>query len=380
MLSSSPAQRHGLHEVAASAAAALGVTELDDTLGLGKQQRVVIVLLDGLGAQQLDAHADLAPFLTAQRTTTLQTAFPTSTSPALGSFGTGLLPGAHGLVASLFVLPETGEILNPLHWPTDATGAASPYAVQPEPTVFERAARAGVAVTSIGSAKYAQSGLTRAVLRGADYAVADEIAMKLSRLQMALVAAPSLAYVYWRDIDRAGHAHGVDSKQWRAAVRQADALCEMLAAALPPDTLMLVTADHGMVDCPPASRVHVESDPLLSAGVRLVAGEPRVRQLYTQPDARGVVAGDVAARDVAARWKDRLGDRATVLLREELSLRGLLDPVDDEIAARIGDVVVIAHGDLGIASDVDHRTSALIGQHGALSDAEQLVPLIVVER
>lgn len=360
----------GLHEVAASAAAALGVSELDDTLGLGAQQRVVIVLLDGLGAQLLDEHRGLAPFLAAQRSARLTTTFPSSTAPALGSFGTGLLPGAHGIVASLFVLPETGEVMNPLHWPKDDTGVRSPFAIQPEPTVFERAARAGVTVTTIGSGKYADSGLTRAVLRGADYAVADEIAVKLSRLKLALLAAPSLAYVYWRDVDRIGHARGVDSKQWRAAVRQADALCEMLAGALPPDTLMLITADHGMVDCPPASRVHIESDPLLRAGIRVVAGEPRVRQLYLDDHAD--------AGDVAARWTDRLGERATVLRRDELSVHGLLDAVDEEIAARIGDVVVIAHDDLSISSDIDKRTSELIGQHGSLTDAERFVPLLQV--
>lgn len=360
----------GLHEVAASAAAALGVRDFTDTLGLGAPQRIVIVLLDGLGAVQLAEHRDLAPFLAAQHSAQLTTTFPSSTGPALGSLGTGLLPGVHGLVASLFVLPETGEVLNPLHWPDDQTGAASPIAVQPEPTVFERAARAGVAVTTIGPEQYADSGLTRAVLRGGDYTVAETVAARVSALQTTAAAAPSLSYLYWRDIDRAGHAYGVDSPQWRAAVRQADALCQQLADVLPSGTLMLITADHGMVDCSPASRVHIESDSLLRAGVRTVAGEPRVRQLYVEHDAH--------ADDVAARWQDRLGERATVLLREELSAHGLVDPVDEEVAARIGDVVVIAHDDLGIASDVDKQTSELIGQHGSLSDAERLVPLLTV--
>lgn len=361
----------GLHEVAASAAAALGVSDFDDTLGLGPQQRIVIVLLDGLGAVQLDEHQELAPFLAAQRPRRLTTAFPSSTGPALGSLGTGMLPGAHGLVASLFVLPETGEVLNPLRWPTESTGAMSPVAVQPELTVFERAARAGVAVTTIGPGMYAQSGLTRAVLRGADYAIAETLAARVRALQTAATVAPSLSYIYWRDVDRAGHAHGVDSPQWRAAVQDADTLCRRLAEALPPDTLMLVTADHGMVDCPPTSRVHVESDPLLRAGIRVVAGEPRVRQLYLEHSA--------SPSEVADRWQERLAERATVLMREELIGRGLVEPIDEEITERIGDIVVIAHGDLGVASDADMRTSLLIGQHGALSDAERLVPLMTVK-
>ena len=44
-----------------------------------------------------------------------------------------------------------------------------PEEVQPLPTVFERAASAGFAVSVVSKAQFADSGLTRAALRGARY-------------------------------------------------------------------------------------------------------------------------------------------------------------------------------------------------------------------
>ena len=101
------------------------------------------------------------------------------------------------------------------------------------------------------------------------------------------------------------------------------------------------------------------------AGVRLIAGEPRVRQVYAyRPE------------EVAARWRARLGDTATVVTRVELVERGLVGELEPEIADRYGDVIAIAGGDLSLASAVDAQTSALLGQHGALTDAERHIPAL----
>ena len=44
---------------------------------------------------------------------------------------------------------------------------------------------------------------------------------------------------------------------------------------------------------------------------------------------------------------------------------------------RIGDVVAIPHGELAItASEVEPGASSLVGMHGSVVPAEQLVPLL----
>lgn len=350
-----------LTEVLPSAAAALGVAGYRDTLGFGEARHVVVLLIDGLGWHLLREHAEQAPTLAALPGAAIQTVFPSTTPTALGSLGTGLPPGAHGLIGGTFWLPEAEMVLNPLRWST----SASPLAVQPEPTVFERVAATGIDVSLVGNTDYAASGLTRAVLRGGRYIACDLRLSASGAIADATANARSLTYVYWAELDRVGHEFGAASSAWVAALRRADAIVHAIAQAMPADSVLFVTADHGMVNCPVEAQVHIQAHPDLAADLDVIAGEPRVRHLFTRD-----------AERVADRWAARLGDRAQVLTRRELLDRGLFGEVEDGIDERIGDVVVIATGEVSLTSDTDRRVSSLLGQHGALTAQEREIPAL----
>lgn len=354
-----------LADVGTSAGAALGVPAMVDRLGLGPARHVVVCLIDGLGWQALRDNLTVAPHLASLEGAPIEAAFPTTTPVGLGSLGTGLLAGQHGLVGAAFEYPETGEVLTPLQWGHHPT----PVAVQPEPTVFERVERHGVRVTTLSPMAYAHSGLTRAVLRGAAYVGCDDIPERVSHLASILESPdPSFTYVYWPELDRVGHESGVRSDAWRGALARVDRLVERLHSVLVPGATLVITADHGMVDCPPSHRVTLEDHAALARGVRRWAGEPRVRHVYTEPG---------ALVDVQQAWADVLSDRADVLTRSQAIDRGLFGPVDDLLESRIGDLVVLARGDVALASSVDRTVSSLLGQHGGLTADELLIPALI---
>lgn len=358
-----PVDQPTLADVAASAAACIGVTGVQDRIGLGTAQHAVICLIDGLGWQQLAGSWAEVPTMSAGRAQVLSTVFPSTTPTALASMGTGLLPGAHGLVGAMFWVPEFEQVLAPLQWDKQV----HPLAIQPEETVFERAQQQGVQVTSIGPSAYRNSGLTQAALRGGQYRDAADIAGRVREvLACTSRSGTSLTYVYWPELDRVGHEHGVGSPQWVAALQRADGLVAGLVEGLPAGALLMVTSDHGMVNCP--RRVDIDDDPTLRAGVRCLAGEPRVRQVYAEPG---------QAAQVAARWRDALRGLGQVLTREEVLDSGLVGPAQDWVAERIGDVVAIAESGVAFISAVDPRASGLLGQHGGATDAEMEIPCLV---
>jgi hypothetical protein len=125
-----------------------------------------------------------------------------------------------------------------------------------------------------------------------------------------------------------------------------------------------------MVTVADADRVDADGEPDLTAGVELLGGEVRVRHVYTRPGARD---------DVLAAWHDVLGDRAWVLPREEAVAAGWFGPtVREEVRTRIGDVVAAARGGTGILrTAAEPRESRMVGHHGSLTPAEQLVPLLL---
>lgn len=357
-----------LADVGPSAAAALGLPGYRDRLGIGDVEHVVVCLIDGLGWQSLTEHRGESPFLNQLDGGSILAAFPTTTPVGLAALGTGMLAGRHGLVGASFELPETHEVLAPLQWGSHP----HPSAVQPEPTLFERLARAGIRTTTVSPASYMNSGLTRAVLRGGDYRAAEDAAAR-TEVVHGLLRQPgrSFTYVYWGQLDRIGHEFGIGTWQWREGLREVDALVAGLTDALVPNSTLVITSDHGMVTCLREHRIAIEADPRLTHGIRRIAGEPRVRHLYTLPD---------AAADVAATWSEVLGSRVDVMTRHDLEESGYLGVVDPDLADRIGDVVAIARDHWMLASTVDPTVSGLIGQHGGLTPDEVLIPGLVVTR
>ena len=320
---------------------------------------VTVLLIDGLGWWPWQTHVELTPTLAALSARRLSSTIPSTTPTALASLGTGLPPGAHGIVGASFRLPEDERILHPLSWAKDP----HPMAVQPERTVFERVAATGIPVVSIGATAYGTSGLTRAVLRGGEYIGIDEpgdIVGAVSRHRRGL------AYAYLPDLDRLGHVHGTDSAEWRTCLRDVDDIVARILDQIGADHQLIVTADHGMVDCPSSARVEMEELPL-SGDIVTIAGEPRLRFVYCR---------EGAATRVLDAWRDVLDEVAWVLSREEFMASGLMGMMEPDYAERLGDVVVIARGDTILASAVDPIVSGLLGQHGSVTADEMDIPLL----
>ncbi|GEL93784.1 alkaline phosphatase family protein [Cellulomonas composti] len=339
-----------------------------ELLAVPAASRVCVVLVDGLGHRNLLERSGHAPFLRrlAADSTPLTSTFPSTTATAMGTFGTGTSPGRTAMLGYTVRVPQTGALGNLVSW----TDLPDPERWQPHPTVLEGLVAAGVSVTSVGPSRFSGSGLTRAALRGPTYRDAESLAARVDGA-LAALREPGVAYLYWGDVDKAGHQHGWGSWQWGDALEAMDAELGRLARSLPRDALLVVTADHGMVDVDPAARWDVAHDEALRRGVALVAGEPRALHLHLEPG----VDGD----DVVDRWRDVLGDAALVVTRDEAVAAGLFGPLDERVAPVIGDVVVATTGRATIA-DSRTQTAAslqLVGVHGSLTPHEMLVPWIL---
>lgn len=362
-----------LADVAPSVLAAMGVAGFEPRIALPYDVRGACVLLvDGLGADLLDAHAADAPFLAGLRGPTLHVGFPATTAAGLAAVGTGCRSGEHAMVGMSFRLPDVGVVnalrWRPHPWGDDLRDRAVPEQVQPRATVFERAASAGVAVSVISAAEFAGSGLTRAVLRGGRYFGVHAIGDLVAAIGTS-IAECGFCYAYHADLDLVGHLHGPGSDAWRMQLRQVDLLVESIAGALPRGGLLAVVADHGMVALG-EDVVDADAAPPLHDGVVALGGEVRARHVYTH---------DGATADVLATWREFLGPRAWVVTQEEAVAAGWFgERVTDDARSRIGDVVVAARGSSGVLRrTVEPVESSLIGQHGSLTAAEQRVPLLL---
>jgi hypothetical protein len=358
--------RSTLSDLLPSLGAHLGVPGVEDVLGLPDAERYLVVLIDGLGAEQLAAHAGEAPFLAGLGERTITSGVPSTTATSITSLGTGLPPGLHGIAGYSFWYPPERLVLQTLRWPAGISGLD----VQPQLTFFERLERAGVRTAAIAPSHFAGSGLTTAALRGPSFLPVPDESDRDRRVALAVEAVTAgqrtVGYFYERQLDHAGHVQGVGSRAWLHELATADALVARLRAALPPDVRLVVTGDHGMVNVPRGNRLVVEDEPELMDGVTAFAGEGRLRQLMTdRPEA------------VARRWRDRLGEQAWVFTRDEAAEAGWFGELSPRLAGRFGDVLVARADDGAVLTRALPKELKLVGMHGSLTAAELTVPLLV---
>ena len=363
-----------LSDVLPSVLAALGVAGEPNVLEFEPAECVVVLLVDGLGWHLLREHASHAPFLSSLAGRPLTAGFPTTTAVSITSLGTGVPPGRHGITGYTTRVDGLGEPVNWLTWRSARSGADllgdhPPEQVQPVVTAFERAVQAGVSATVVSAPAFKASGLTRAALRGGHQVRAFTAADTATQVAATARGRGGLIYCYTSELDLIGHVYGCRSAAWLAQLDLIDRGVRLLADRLPSGARLLVTADHGMVDVPEDAKVDYDSEPVLAEGVELLAGEARVRYLHVAPG---------AVEAVRSRWVDVLGDRMAVLTRDEAIGYGWFGPdVSAPARHRIGDLVAVSVSELAVVRrKAESRNASLVGHHGALTDAELLVPLL----
>ena len=325
--------------------------------------QVVVLVLDGLGWEQLQTRAAAAPTLHSMQGGPITTVAPSTTATALTSITTGLTPGEHGLVG--YRMDIGGEVLNVLRWSTghgDSRRQIEPKATQPFAPFL------GDAVPVVSKAELEGSAFTEAHLRGSrprGWRAASSLPVIVGEL---LRAGEPLVYAYYDNVDKIAHERGF-GPFYDAEVRAADRLVADVIDQLPQGAALLVTADHGQVEV--GDRLVTPHADVLRL-TRHQSGEGRFRWLHAKPG---------AADDLLAAAREHHGGQAWVHSRAEVIEQGWFGPVvSPPVAARLGDVALVPHQPISFDDPADSGPFRLVCRHGSLTSAEMLVPLLASVR
>lgn len=323
-------------------------------------ERVVLLVIDGLGWEQLRERAAVAPVLTGLTGGPITSVAPTTTATALTSISTGRPPADHGILGYRVRVADR-RVLNVLRWRTedgDARETVPPTTFQPLP-VFD-----GAAPPVVSRAEFAATGFTEAHLHGVrlrGWRTPSSIVVEVRDL---LAAGEPFVYAYYDGVDKVAHQFGLDD-HYDAELRYADRLVADLLDVLPAGAALVVTSDHGQVDV--GDRL-VPLAPAVADDVAFVSGEGRFRWLHARPGA--------AAR-LAAAATEVHGDHAWVRTREQVIEGGWLGGVPTaDVAGRLGDVALVAFEPVSFFDPSDPVEAKLRSRHGSLTSAEMLVPLL----
>lgn len=326
---------------------------------LSHADQIVMLVVDGLGWDQLRSHEQVLPTVAGLAGRAITTVAPTTTATALTSIATGLSPGEHGVVGYRVVLG--GEVVNMLRWTHDG---ADRRRSQPPDDVQRYPAFLGETVPVVSPAELCATAFSEAHLRGSrrvGFRATSSLALEVRR---ELAAGQRFVYAYYAGVDRIAHERGF-GEYYDAELRDTDRLVADILDVLPPGAALLVTSDHGQVSV--GDNIVVPTAELLSL-VSMQSGEGRFRWFHAR---RGAVDELVAAAE------REFGGTGWVRTREQLIEECWFGPtVSPPIAARLGDVAVIARAPVSYFDPDDSGPFELVCRHGSMTSAEVYVPLL----
>jgi hypothetical protein len=372
--------------------AATGPTLEPSVLGaLGEQrfERVVFVYLDAFGWRFVERHHE-HPLLARARDegvlAKLTSQFPSTTAAHVTTIHSGVPVWVHGVYEWFFYEPLLDRMITPLlySFAGDRRRGTLPLPatdIFPAETFYARLAEAGVVSHVSHPAVHAQTPPNATLLRGATPLPFDRPEDGLAALRDAL-AAPGYGTAYLDGLDTLMHEIGPDDPAVAAAI---DAMLTLLdrtffAGDFPAGTLVLLSADHGMLPVRPESTLYVNRLwPTVAEHLRHGAdGKPlapggscRDLFLHARPGSVAEVVGGLG---------ELLEGRAEVRAVAELLDEGLfgVDP-SERLRGRLGNVLVLPFaGEAAYWFEAGRFEQRLSGQHGGLTPEEMEIPLLAL--
>lgn len=328
--------------------------------GVAGADQIVLLVLDGLGWDQLQERRHLLRGLPAMSAEPITTVAPTTTATALTSIATGLTPGEHGVIG--YRMSVDDDILNVLRWSTskgDARERIPPESIQHD------VAFGGQRPPVVVRAEFRDTGFTRAHLGGCRHVPYRMPSTLVAEILHQLEAGEPFVYAYYDGVDKVAHEYGLGTV-FESELVFVDRMVEYLCQLLPEGTALVITADHGQVD---VGKNVLLPDPEVLARVDHQSGEARFRWLHARPGAEA---------DLLAVATERHGDVAWVVSREQTLDESWFGPkVLPGPLSRLGDVALVAREPVAFEDPNDTGPFVLQGRHGSMTSAEVLVPLLV---
>ena len=334
---------------------------LDEKLNRKDYQHVVLLVLDGLGYENLIEHLDEHSFMRMHFKKSLSTVFPPTTTAATTSLVSGLYPSEHGWLGWNVYVSEVDDTVtlfrNESKYKHDknyevSVGNTYLHYDSIVDRINSETVHQAYSVSPFGDTPYNSGDVESMVQNIIDLCNEDE---------------KSYIYAYYEEPDGLMHHYGNQSTLVHQKILLLDEILEDMCSELQ-NTLVLVCADHGHID---VENLFIEDYPELEKMLlRETSIEPRACNFYIKEEYKDAFP---------ILFNEILGDDFRLISKEEAHTEALFGPyVSNKIIKGIGDYIAVALTHYTLNDS--RKNYAFKSHHAGGTQREMIIPFMVIDR
>ncbi len=354
------------------------IPEIDRKLSSKKYRNIAFFLIDAMGTRILEENLPADSFLRSHLSKEITAVYPSTTVCVTSSFFSGLQPISHAWLAWSLYFKEWNQNIDVFPYRDSFSGdlidrnEKNILKFMDFDTIFSK-------IESSTENKVKIHYVFTDVARPRLVALSEKYLTKIGSFESLLETAlekskepdENFIFGYFKSPDDLLHKNGLTHPSVSEFLEMADETFKNFADQFE-DTLIIITADHGMQDM--ENHFHLNLiQPLNELLRNFPAGDPRAKSLYIKPGKEDLFA---------ERFARECGDEFLLFKHEEFLSKHLLGegPVHPKIKDFVGDFMAcgIGHSDLLYAPEGAPGPREFKGHHAGLTAEEMLVPLIIV--
>ena len=330
----------------------------DRLLSEKRYKNIVVLLLDGMGRNIIEANLAPDGFFRRNLAGTYSSVFPPTTTAATTSIDSGLFPVQTAWLGWTGYFPEVGRnvvyFLNQ-DFDTDerVEGESIAWKYLPYKDICSAIRETGAGAHFAAPFREPFPEDFGAVCREVERLCGE--------------AGEKYIYAYYHEPDNTMHRKGCFCERSKLVLGDIELMTEELSERLS-DTLLIITADHGHIDSP--KRVVTDYSDIMECLVRMPSIEPRCLNLFVKEGMED---------RLKAAFAEHFPDTFLLMskkeyMERELFGRGTPHPRFDEMT---GDYLAIAVGDISL---YNKSSKNFVANHAGLTEDEMIIPLIAVKK
>ena len=342
--------------------------ELDEQINEKEYQNIIILLYDGMGSAILDRYLSKEELLQKHKIKDISSVFPATTVAATTSILTGLEPAEHGWLGWDMYFKDDDETISVFMNTIKDTEKPAKHKVKERPEMVYK-----TIIDRINEQTKNQAYIVWPFDKENPCNTLDEINSRIIEICKSKNEAnmnKKFIYAYYDNPDKIMHQEGFNSINVKNEMIKINQKTEELYKQLPPESLLIITADHGHIEC--TYETISDNKEIYSMLARTTALEPRACAIKLKDD--------INKKIFEEKFKEIYKDNFILYSKQEVIQNHLFGKKikHNIIEENIGDYIAIATKNKCLR--YDERGKIFKTHHAGITKDEMEMPLIILKK